>query len=225
MTRPLRVLVVDDHPVVRRGLLAMLENEPWVATVTEAATAKEAVTAALAGAVDIIAMDVVLPDGDGIEATSRIRGQRPDTRVMVLTMSDDQATALRALRAGARGYLVKGTDPDVIVAALQTVAKGNYVFSASIGAALTAALHRTPLPVKPPLDKLTPRELQITRLVASGRANTEIASSLDVTEKTIRNQLTAIFTKLGVKDRTQLALLAGRSGIGTADARPGGRPG
>ncbi|GAA0897292.1 DNA-binding response regulator [Virgisporangium aurantiacum] len=210
---------------MRRGLIAMLENEHWVDSVTEASTFKEAMTAALSGAVDIIAMDVALPDGDGIEATSRIHSQRPDTRIMVLTMADDRATALRALRAGARGYLVKGTDPDVIVAALQTVAKGNYVFSASIGAALTAALHRTPLPMKPPLDKLTARELQITRLVASGRANNHIATSLGVSEKTIRNQLTAIFTKLGVNDRTQLALLAGNAGITPADTKPSGLSG
>jgi DNA-binding NarL/FixJ family response regulator len=213
MTEPVRVLIVDDHPVVRRGLMAMLQDEPWVATVMEAATVREALAIADSGDVDVIAMDVKLPDGDGIEATRQINARRPHIRIMVLTMDDDQTTALRALRAGARGYLVKRTDPDVVMAALQIVSKESYVFSATVGTELARLLRDTPERARPPFDRLSPRELQITYLVASGLSNSQIARKLTVSEKTVRNQLSGIFPKVGVSDRTQLAIEARKAGL------------
>ena len=209
----LRVLIVDDHPVVRRGLRAMLETEPWVREVREAATVADAIREALTSEVDVIAMDVALPDGDGIEATRRILLSRPAARVLVLTMSDDEDVVERAIRAGATGYVLKDTPPDTVVDALRTVGAGGVVLGPGIGPALLATRRREPAGLPPPLDRLTPRERAILARLALGDSNARIARHLGVGEKTIRNQLSMIFTKIGVADRLQAALLAQRAGL------------
>ena len=210
----LRVLIVDDHPVVRRGLRTMLEDEPWVEEVVEAATVAEAIKEAVTRQAHVVAMDVALPDGDGIDATRRIVRACPEVRVLVLTMADDEDTVARALEAGARGYLLKDTDPDAVIDSLRTVAAGGIVLGPRIGLAVIAAAARRPARLPPPLDQLTPREYEILTLLASGESNARIARRLGVTEKTIRNQLTNVFSKLEVADRVQAALLARRMGVG-----------
>ncbi|GAA4700073.1 response regulator [Phytohabitans rumicis] len=213
MIAPQRVLIVDDHPVVRRGLRAMLEGEPWVRDVVEAATVEEAVKEAVSQQVDVVAMDVALPDGDGIDATRRIIQLCPRVNVLMVTYYDDEDRVARALRAGARGYVLKDTEPDTVVDALRTVANGGVVLGPRIGPDVLAALQRAPATLRPPFDTLTPREREILAGLVRGDSNPKIARHLNLSEKTVRNQLSIVFTKLGVADRVQAALLARDAGI------------
>lgn len=213
MIQPQRVLVVDDHPVVRRGLRAMLEGEPWVKHVLEAATVEEAVREAVTNQVDVIAMDVTLPDGDGIEATRRIMSRCPGANVLIVTFHDDEDRVARALRAGARGYVLKDTEPDTVVHALRTVAEGGVVLGPRVGPEVLATLQRAPATLPPPFDTLTPREREILAGLVRGENNARIAKHLGLSEKTIRNQLSIVFTKLGVSDRVQAALRAREAGM------------
>jgi len=206
------VLVVDDHPVVRRGLRAMLEAEAWVSSVTEAATAAEALRQAVTARPHVVAMDVGLPDGDGIEAARRIVQAVPHARVLMVTMADDGPVVTRSLRAGAHGYVLKDTDPDTIVEALRTVASGGIVLGPGIGPATLTEPAAGPA-APPPFDRLTPREREIVEHLAAGHTNARIGRHLGLSEKTVRNQLSAVFAKLGVADRVQAALLARDAGI------------
>ena len=213
MKELVRVLIVDDHPVVRRGLRTMLEGEPWVAEVAEAATVEEAVKEAVTRQVDVVAMDVALPDGDGVDATRRILRACPNVLVLVLTMADDEDVVTRAMEAGARGYLLKDTDPETVIDSLRTVAAGGVVLGPGIGPAVIKAATRQPARRPPPLDQLTPREFEILTLLAVGQSNARIARHLGLSEKTVRNQLSNVFSKLHVADRVQAALLAREMGI------------
>ncbi|WP_326550362.1 response regulator transcription factor [Micromonospora sp. NBC_01813] len=218
-----RVLIVDDHPVVRRGLRTMLDGEPWVAQVLEAASCAEAVAAVAHQQVTVVAMDIALPDGDGVRATAQILRHRPTIAVLMLTMADDDELVARALQAGARGYLLKDTDPDVVVDALRTVAGGGLVLGPGIRlpAATPPAGRALPAALPPPFDQLTPREQEILRHLAVGEGNAEIARRFGLSAKTVRNQVSAVFAKLGVSDRVQAALLARDAGIAApADPSP-----
>ncbi|WFE25988.1 response regulator transcription factor [Solwaraspora sp. WMMD791] len=212
-----RVLIVDDHPVVRRGLRAMLDGEPWVAQVLEAASCADALATVAHEQVTVVAMDIALPDGDGVQAAARILRHRPGTAVLMLTMADDDALVARALQIGARGYLLKDTDPDVVVDALRTVAAGGLVLGPGVRLAGLAdpagrsAASATRLP--PPLDQLTAREREILRHIAAGEGNAQIARRFGVSDKTVRNQVSTVFAKLGVSDRVQAALLARDAGM------------
>ena len=208
-----RVLVVDDHPVFRRGLAALLQSEGWVQDVLEASTVAEAVREALTAQADVVAMDLSLPDGDGIDATRRILASRPDTAVLVITMTDDQDTVATALRAGARGYALKETDPETLIDALRTVADGGVVLGPRVGPIVLRALTDAPAALPPPLDQLTERERQLLRHLTAGRSNVHIGRALGISEKTVRNQLSIVFTKIGVSDRVQAALLARDLGL------------
>jgi two-component system, NarL family, nitrate/nitrite response regulator NarL len=211
--QPQRVLIVDDHPVVRRGLRAMLEGESWVKDVVEAATVDEAVKEAVSRQVDVVAMDVALPDGDGIEATRRIIQLCPHVNVLMVTFHDDEDRVARALRAGARGYVLKDSEPDTVLDALRTVARGGVVLGPRVGPEVLAALRRAPASLPAPFDTLTPRERDILAGLVRGDSNARIARHLQLSEKTVRNQLSIVFTKLGVADRVQAALLARDAGI------------
>lgn len=213
MSDRVRVLIVDDHPVVRRGLRTMLEGEPWVEGVVEASSCAEALVAAVTEGVGVVAMDVALPDGDGVDATARIVQSRPDVHVLMLTMADDEDVVNRALRAGARGYVLKDTDPDTILHALRTVAGGGLVLGPRIGAQVLTTLRRQPVELPPPFDQLSARERDILRYLAAGEGNARIARRFGLSEKTIRNQVSTVLTKLGVADRVQAALLARDLGI------------
>ncbi|WP_329111173.1 response regulator transcription factor [Micromonospora sp. NBC_01699] len=213
MSERVRVLIVDDHPVVRRGLRTMLEGEPWVDGVVEAASCAEAVVAAATEGIGVVAMDVALPDGDGVDATARIVHSRPEVHVLMLTMADDEDVVNRALRAGARGYVLKDTDPDTILHALRTVAGGGLVLGPRIGPQVLTTLRRQPVELPAPFDQLTPRERDILRYLAAGEGNARIARRFGLSEKTIRNQVSAVLGKLGVADRVQAALLARDLGI------------
>lgn len=213
MERRQRVLVVDDHPVFRRGLMALLEGEPWVEAVLEAGTVHDAVRDAATGAVTAVVMDLCLPDGDGIDATAQITAARPGVAVLVVTMTLDEQLVARALRAGARGYTVKDIDPEALVDALRTVVHGGLVLGPGVGTHVVDQLRATPAPLRAPLDRLSRRELDLLAGVSAGWANMRIARSLGLSDKTVRNQLSTVFTKLGVSDRVQAALLARELGL------------
>ena len=213
MERRHGVLVVDDHPVFRRGLCAVLAGETWVREVVEADCVREAVRCAADQAVDVIAMDVGLPDGDGIDATRRVLAARPDLAVLMVTMTDDQDTVARALRAGARGYALKETDPETLVDALRTVAQGGVVLGPRVGPAVLDALRAAPATLPAPLDRLSARERQLLEQLTRGRSNAQIGRALGISEKTVRNQLSTVFTKLEVGDRVSAALLARDLGL------------
>jgi len=200
------VLLVDDHPVVRRGLKALLASQSWVGPIAEADGVATGLEAALANRPDVAVVDLGLPDGDGSALIERIRSAVPGCVVLVLTMTADGGRARALLAAGASGYLVKETDPDVVVAAVRTVSQGGLVLGPHLDrdALLTTG---TPDGAPAPFDRLSPRELQIVRLVGSGASNIEIARRLGLADKTVRNQVSSILLKIDAKDRVHAALL------------------
>jgi two-component system, NarL family, nitrate/nitrite response regulator NarL len=212
-----RVLVVDDHPVVRRGLSTVLVGEPWVADVVEASTVAGALEAVASNQVDLVSMDLSLPDGDGIEATVRILACRPATRVLILTMTDGEEVVVRALRAGASGYLLKASDPEEVISALRTVAAGGITLGAHVGPGMLAAIRESPATLPAPFDRLTAREREVLSRLSKGESNARIARHLGLSEKTVRNQLSVVFTKIGVSDRVQAALRARDAGLTPPD--------
>jgi len=208
MGSPATVLLVDDHPLVRRGLSALLGLEPWVGRVVEAGSIAEAAREAALAAPDVAVVDLGLPDGDGVDLVRRLR-RSPGCPVLVLTMSKEPAAVRGCLDAGATGYVLKDSPPDLVVRAARTVLDGGLVLGPAV--ALSAVGQRRRLP--PPLDRLSPTELRILHHVADGRTNPEIAGALGVEEKTVRNRVSQIVGKLGVSDRLQAALLARDLGV------------
>jgi DNA-binding NarL/FixJ family response regulator len=215
-----RVLVVDDHPVFRRGLAGLLAEQPWVAAVLEAGTLDEALRQTVTGKPDVVAMDLRLPDGDGITATRRVLRARPSATVLVLTMTEDDARVREALRAGARGYVLKRSEPDDVVRALHTVARRGWVLDPEVGRPVLGELPDRP-PVAPTGWNLNERQVQVLALLAKGLSNTAIARELDLAEKTVRNMIGPILTEIGAKDRVDGVLKAREAGF---DGRPPGRP-
>lgn len=208
------VLVVDDHPVVRRGMAAMLATEQWIGQVIEAGTADEARQLATINQPTIAVVDLTLPDGDGVSLIRDVTRAVPGCAVIVVTMTNDPGTVRAALDAGARGYLLKDAAPDVLVAALRTVAAGGQVLGPRVTSDPTTG--RPP----PPFDTLTPRELRLVTLLAEGYGNHQIAQAMSLSEKTVRNQVSIITAKLGVADRVQAALLVHRAGLAGSDSSP-----
>jgi DNA-binding NarL/FixJ family response regulator len=207
LTDPRRVLVVDDHPVFRRGLRVLLEGQDWVGEVVEASTVAEALREVVTRAVDVVVLDLALPDGNGVEATSRILRVNPSAAVLILTMTNDDALLARAMHAGARGYLTKETAPDTVIDALRAVASGAVVLGPQIDPTKLIDTRHEPEELPAPLNLLSLREREILAHLASGQTNAQIADDLRLSEKTIRNQLSVVFAKLGVADRVQAALI------------------
>jgi DNA-binding NarL/FixJ family response regulator len=211
----LRVLVVDDHPLYREGLVTAIATMPGVEVVGSAADGAEAVREAVKLGPDIVVMDLHMPGVNGIEATRRIVADQPGVAVLVLTMLDGDDSVFAAMRAGARGYLLKGADREEIRQALDTVSRGGIVFSSGIasrvlgyfagGGASTATV---------PFPELTEREREILDLVARGLTNTEIASRLVLSPKTVRNHVSNVFTKLQVATRAEAVAHARDAGLG-----------
>jgi DNA-binding NarL/FixJ family response regulator len=216
--KALRVLVVDDHPLFRFGLCAALAQRDDIEVVGEAAGGRAAIAAAAATAPDVIVMDLHLPDLGGVEATRAITNATPQVGVLVLTMFDDSESVFNAMRAGARGYLLKGAEPDELVRAVQAVARGEAIFGQSIAAQVLRYFNGlTTQAVSFP--ELTSREREVLELIAAGRSNTEIAQVLSLSGKTVRNHVSIIFSKLRVADRAQAIVRAREAGLGH---RPGG---
>lgn len=204
------VLLVDDHPVVRRGLAALLNGAQWVGRLVEAGTVADALRLGVLERPDAAIVDLGLPDGDGVSLIRRLRHAVPTCSVLVLTMTQDDATVQACLAAGATGYLLKESAPDALLPALRTVLDGGLVLGPRVA---TTALNQARRAVPAPFDLLSPRELQHVGLLAAGLSGGQIADALDVTEKTVRNQMAAILAKLGIADRVRLALLARDAGL------------
>jgi DNA-binding NarL/FixJ family response regulator len=200
--RVTRVLVVDDHPLFRDGLTGLLATVDDVAVVGSAATGDEAVRRCAELNPDVVLMDLTMPGMSGLEATRRIVRDHPATAVLVLTMVDDDAAVSTALRAGARGYLLKGAVQEEVLAAVRTVVEGGAVFGKGVaGQLLSGGRQRYDV-------TLSPRETEVLSLVAEGRSNAEIARELEISLKTVQNHVANILQKMQVSDRTQAALRA-----------------
>ncbi len=204
----IRVLIVDDHPVVRAGLVGILAGEPDLSVVGEAASADEAVTVARAVAPDVVLMDLRMPGGDGVTATAGVLAAVPSARVVVLTTYESDADILRAVEAGAAGYLLKDAARTDLVSAVRAAARGETVLAPSVATRLVDRMRRPQ-----PADALSPRELEVLRLVARGLSNGEIAKELSISEATVKTHLLRTFGKLGVSDRTAAVTTALAAGL------------
>ena len=209
----IRVLIADDHPVFRDGLAALLEAVDGIQVVAVARDGVEAAELAATHEPDVVVMDVQMPELNGIEATRRVVGDRPETAVLVLTMGEDEGTVLSALRAGARGYLRKGAEQEEIVRAITTVHAGGVVFGASLAAMIGDLLSPTAAPATP-FPELSSRETEILDLIAAGRNNAQIADELYLSPKTIRNNVSSILAKLQATDRAEVIIRARDAGLG-----------
>ena len=216
----LRVVLADDHPVVRGGLRALLETLDGFEVVGEAADGAAAVREVQLTRPDVVLMDVRMPGMDGVEAARRIREATPGTAVLMLTMYDDDATVFTAMQAGARGYLLKGAEQGEIVAAIQAVAAGQAIFGPGVAARVLGYFSAPPTPQSPsasaPFPELTDRERDILDLLAAGRRTAAIADDLHLSPKTVSNHLTSVFAKLEVADRASAIIRAREGGLGKA---------
>ncbi len=209
---PLRVLIADDHPVFRNGMRALLSSTPDMEVVGEASSGDEAVRLAEDLQPDVILMDLQMPGTGGIEATRRVLDRSPHIRILVVTMYEDDDLVFAALRAGARGYVLKGAGPAEMVRAVQVIGDGEAIFSSGV-AQRVIGFFSSPRPSAPAFPELTEREREILALIARGRSNPEIAASLTLTLKTVRNHVSNIFSKLQVADRAEAILLAREAGL------------
>jgi DNA-binding NarL/FixJ family response regulator len=205
--RPIRLLVADDHPVVRDGLRAMLATQPDMELVGEAATGTQAVAQAQALLPDVVLMDLQMPELDGPGAIATLRQQTPEVRVLVLTTYGTDADITRAIDAGATGYLLKDAPREQLFAAIRSAARGESVLSPSVA---TRVLGRMRAPAE---EALSPRELEILQAVARGLSNKDIGRQLYVSEATVKTHLLRVFSKLGVDDRTAAVTVALERGI------------
>jgi DNA-binding NarL/FixJ family response regulator len=204
-----RVVVVDDHPVFRDGLASLVSATPDMEVAAALADGPEAVDFVAAGGVDVVLMDLNLPSLSGVEATQQICARPGAPAVLVVTMVDDDDTVVAALRAGARGYVLKGAPGDEIVAAVRTVAAGGAVFGAGVAAQVLGLTTARPGASTPSTaDGLTDREREVLTLLADGASNPQIARALGLSLKTVQNYVSRILDKLQVADRTQAALHA-----------------
>ena len=202
----IRVLVADDHPIVRGGIVSLLDSADGIEVVGEASDGLEAVALAASLVPDLVLMDLRMPGIDGDEATSRILAAQPGIRVVVLTTYESDASILTAIEAGASGYLLKAAPPEEIVAGIRSVARGEVALAPSIAATLVRGMSR-------PAVSLSARETEVLRLVAEGLSNRAIASALFLSEATVKTHLIHVFEKLDVNDRTRAVTKAMELGL------------
>jgi DNA-binding NarL/FixJ family response regulator len=214
MTAPVTVLIADDHPVFRDGLASLLATQPAVQVVGTAADGAEAVRRAVELAPDVVVMDLQMPELNGIEATRQLAAEAPKCRVLVFTMGEEDGTVLAAMRAGARGYLVKGAGQEEVAKAIATVHAGGLVFGASLAERIAELLSVPPTPERSAFPQLTERELEILDLIAAGRNNAQIAAELFLAPKTVRNNVSTILAKIQATDRADAMIRARDAGLG-----------
>lgn len=204
MSAPIRVLLVDDHPVSLMGLVALLGSQPGFAIVAEAGSVAEAVAAHRLHHPDVALVDLRLPDGTGIDVITQVRAEDPDARLIVLTGTDGEEHAYQALKHGASGYLMKSASSAELIHALREVVRGGRVVPAEIASAVA---------VRAGEADLTAREIQVLQLVAAGRTNNEIGLALSITLSTARTHVSSVLEKLGASDRAEATAIAIRRGI------------
>ena len=212
MAEEIRVLLLDDHAVVREGLRAFLELQDGIVVVGEAADGEQAIEAAGRLRPDVVLMDLVMPRLDGVGAMLRLRDQVPESRVIVLTSFAEDDRVLPAIRAGAAGYLLKNVEPRELARAVRAAHAGEALLDPMVAARLVEEIAST-AGVRPGLD-ITPHEREVLDLIARGYSNKRIALELAISEKTVKAHVGRLLAKLGVADRTQAALLAVREGLG-----------
>ncbi len=219
MTTPIRVLIADDHAIVRKGVRALLETEPDIQVIGEAKDGVEAIALSQSLCPDVVLMDLVMPKLDGIEATRQIALKENGTKILVLTSFAADDKVFPAIKAGALGYLLKDSDPEVLVGAVRQVYHGESSLEPSIARKVLSEFAHPP---KHDLkaDSLSGRELDVLRLIAQGKNNRQIAGQLCITEMTVRTHVTSILAKLQLASRTQAALYALREGIASLEDVP-----
>jgi DNA-binding NarL/FixJ family response regulator len=212
----LRILVAEDHPLFRKGMISLLSSVPEFEVIGEAPTGEEAVVRAADLQPDVVLMDLQMPEVNGIEATRRILQESPSVRVLVVTLFEDDDSVFMALRAGARGYVLKDADEEEMVHAIRAVGKGEAIFSPAVATRVLAYFAATPPGGTPPqaFPTLTEREREILNLIAQGHPNPSIARQLSLSTKTVGNYVSNIFTKLQVADRAQAIIRAREAGLG-----------
>lgn len=206
----IRILLVDDQHIIRQGLKSMLKSDANIEVIGEAENGQRALEFIAKSQPDIVLMDIRMPVMDGVAATKAITENYPNVKVLVLTTFDDDEYVFQAMRLGAKGYLLKDTEPDVLMLAIRSVYKGQTQLGPGLfEKTLAPVAPSTPkLSLPPELEQLTPRELEVLRLIASGANNREIAESLFLSENTVKNYVTNILSRLNLRDRTQAALFA-----------------
>lgn len=210
----LTVLIADDHPLFRKGMRTLLDSIPDIECIGEATSGREAITMATEKQPDLVLMDLQMPEGNGLAATREISESSPHIRVLVVTLFEDDESIFAALRAGARGYILKDADEEEMVRAIRAIGDGEAIFSPAIATRLmdyfTTARTAIPQEVFP---ELTDREREILTLIARGETNASIAEQLTITLKTVRNHVSNIYSKLQVADRAQAAIRAREAGL------------
>jgi NarL family two-component system response regulator LiaR len=219
MTEPIRVLVVDDHEIVRKGIRALLSKERGIAVVGDAANGAEAVAQARTHKPDVVLMDLVMPKMDGIEATRQITTAQPDVHVLVLTSFAAEDKVFPAIQAGALGYLLKDASPAELVEAIRQVSQGQPSLDATIALKVLQEMAH-PARETPSPHALSEREEEVLRLIARGKSNREIAEQLSVVEATVSKHVSNILAKLHLASRTQAALYALKEGLTSVDDIP-----
>ncbi|MFZ0218571.1 MAG: response regulator transcription factor [Candidatus Dormiibacterota bacterium] len=209
---PPRVMVVDDQTLFRSGLVRLLEMDERVEVVGQAADGRQALEMVAKLQPNIVLMDIKMPNVDGVEATARITEEHPDVKVLILTTFDADNHFIQALKSGASGYVLKDSEPDAIISSILAVLSGERVMATAVANRVLDMLTGAVTP-KEFYDGLTPREIEILKLVATGMANKQIAYKLQISEKTVRNHVSNMYEKLGIYDRSQAVLYAVRKGL------------
>lgn len=210
---PIRLLVADDHPVVRDGLVAMLGTQPDFVVLGEASTGVEAVEQAAALEPDVVLLDLEMPGLDGAAALAQMRAARPQLRALVFTAFDTDERIVSAVRAGAQGYLLKGAPRDELFNAIRVVAGGGSLLQPVVASRLLQRLNAAADAPAPPAEPLTEREHEVLRLLAQGKPNKEIAAALSISERTVKFHVSSLLSKLGAGNRTEAVTLAAQRGL------------